>query len=81
MLALQQAMWSLSGSQSWTQHLNDESVLPPAGQQPESKLNGKDSERLRQGHGPGRHVQVLEQEEQESLFRWPEQKDALEAEC
>lgn len=38
MLALQQAMWSLSGSQSWTQHLNDESVLPPAGQQPESML-------------------------------------------
>ena len=37
MLALQQAMWSLSGSQSWTQHLNEESVLPPAGQQPESK--------------------------------------------
>ena len=36
MLALQQAMWFLSGSQSWTQHLNAESVLPPAGQQPES---------------------------------------------
>ena len=36
-LALQQSVWSQSGSQSWTQHLNAESVLPPAGQQPESK--------------------------------------------